>query len=325
VLARLDGQDVAGFDVTIEAAATRGVRLEVTEKQRFGTAAETKLVSALLRSPDAVVAWFDSGHTLSGGELFATRHRDIRFRNWRWARLADSVVGEEKPLVDSDTKRRNGKPVRVFVPDNVGVGTPVSLFDWVAQGGQPDVLETGSGWLVCDDGSLEVADFVHLDTRGSIPILQLIHAKGASSSSPGRKIKVTDYEVVVAQAEKNLRWLDPKHLAARLRKKPDAAIGRLLWKDGVRVAAERLKKEREAFLKALEDIRRVERRVVVLQPSMRKRQHDKSVEDFEKANPGNPSSDLIRVFHLDHLLLNLELGCMAYGSDVLVVGHDDEP
>jgi hypothetical protein len=81
------------------------------------------------------------------------------------------------------------------------------LFAWV-------VNRFADGWLTCDDGSGEVADFVHVSIDG---VLTLVHVKGAKSNSKKRGIAVNAYEVVAAQAAKNLRYVQGPQLLDRLK------------------------------------------------------------------------------------------------------------
>jgi hypothetical protein len=109
------------------------------------------------------------------------------------------------------------------------IGNPSddSLFTWIYR-------RCLSGWLWCDDGSGELADFLHLtpDKGKGKRTLSFIHAKGAHSKSPDRKISVSAYEVVCAQALKNLRYLERKDFDASLLHKISIdKIGRC-WKDG---------------------------------------------------------------------------------------------
>src|SRR5262249_48177115 len=95
--------------------------------------------------------------------------------------------------------------------------TTNSLFCWVLNKWAPN-RKKGSGtyqqWLGCDDGAHEKADFVCLEVVDGVPRLTLIHVKGVHTRnktgavSPQRAISVADYEVVVGQAVKNIRWLD---------------------------------------------------------------------------------------------------------------------
>lgn len=61
-----------------------------------------------------------------------------------------------------------------------------SLFAWV-------VDHYADGWLTCDDGQGEVADFVHLSPEGD---LTLIHIKKAGSLN--RRMSAGPYEEVTA-------------------------------------------------------------------------------------------------------------------------------
>jgi hypothetical protein len=316
VLARLENEDVARFAVKVVANAAGVVRLDVEETGVPGDKADADAAARLLQNSDAVVVWFDSGHTLSGGQVFETRHRDLRFRYWKWADLRDEIIIKEKP------EKPNARGTNVFAPELVGVGPMTSLFDWVAAGGQPDILDTTHGWLLCDDGALEVSDFVHLDTAGAVPRLTLIHVKAAVSNSPARKISVTDYELVSAQSGKNLRWLNPQHLADRLAGGNKGATAGLIWKDGKLPGAVQAPALREEFLNVLRGLRMLERRVVVLQPSLRNDRYSEGMKEFETADLGHPSDRLIRLFHLDHLFLGLEGACHAYGADLLVIGQN---
>ena len=106
------------------------------------------------------------------------------------------------------------------------IGTAGSLFCWIKNCWNVNRDSGNSGWLACDDGSGELADFIHLDEHQGT--LSLIHIKGASTSSPTRGISVGAYEVVVSQAIKNLRHLDRFYLAEGLRLGLERNIGRLV-------------------------------------------------------------------------------------------------
>ena len=96
-----------------------------------------------------------------------------------------------------------------------------SLFKWIYKEGlgQLNLSQPIPGvcWLYCDDRAGEVADFVHVDLKSNgAPRITLIHAKGASNKSANRRVAPGPYELVSAQAMKNLRRL----LAATLLKAP---------------------------------------------------------------------------------------------------------
>ncbi len=169
---------------------------------------------------------YDSGHTLSDGAIFEIRHRDLPFKDFDWVDLGGFEWWEEKPYTKSTDK--NGRERHIFVPDQVGKQT--SLFCWV-QKFWPNLAQdtVGGGWLACNDGAMEIADFIHLDPDG--PALTLIHVKGAGSDEKDRGISVSSYEVVTGQAVKNLRYLDRLILEDGLDKGLAEKIRSLVWFD----------------------------------------------------------------------------------------------
>src|SRR5262249_47459496 len=126
------------------------------------------------------------------------------------------------------------------------IGTEDSLFSWVKNKWRsPDAPPSAeSGWLACDDGSMEIADFIHLDDQSNPPVLSLIHVKGAKSCERVRDISVSAYEVVVGQAVKNVRFLDRILLEEGLKAGLEHKIGKLVWRNGDLMT-------REDMLKAL--------------------------------------------------------------------------
>jgi hypothetical protein len=165
--------------------------------------------------------------------------RAAQFPNWEFRDFAGFNIAKEKP----DTK----SPQKIH--DMIGEAADDSLFGWVAK-------TFDDGWLTCDDGSGEVADFVYLDNGGN---LTLIHVKGAKSNHPRRKIAVAPYEVVVSQAEKNVRYLTRETLHQRLLDSPAGSPA--TWTFGKRVDS------RSELLELLEILNpRVRTKVLVVQP-----------------------------------------------------------
>jgi hypothetical protein len=52
------------------------------------------------------------------------------------------------------------------------------------------VRRFGNGWLTCDDGPGEVADFVHVDPAG---VLTLVHVKAAHGDGHRRGVAVVRF------------------------------------------------------------------------------------------------------------------------------------
>ncbi|MEB3065689.1 DEAD/DEAH box helicase family protein [[Mycobacterium] zoologicum] len=66
-------------------------------------------------------------------------------------------------------------------------------------------------WVIENDGSGELADLIVLELHGTDDVLiELWHAKPASGANPS--VRVTDMQVVVAQAIKSRRWLTDRGL-----------------------------------------------------------------------------------------------------------------
>nr|WP_281719419.1 hypothetical protein [Nitrosomonas nitrosa] len=148
------------------------------------------------------------------------------------------------------------------------IGDPAddSLFGFVAKHWPNHVTrKRPSGWLVCDDGSMESADFIYFDDSSKPPRLTLIHVKGSGSAGADRGLSVSDYEIVVGQAVKNLRYLDRGHIAEKLASNKDNQIGSAVWRNGKR------QKDRSAILKVLAGAgSNMRKSVVVFQPRARK-------------------------------------------------------
>jgi len=197
-----------------EELGTVTFRLVGRKRGRFGVEAEFERgndrLEALLnhcRREHWLRVWFDSGHTFNGDSIFQVRFRDYPFENFLWHDFAGYEVTREKP----------GDPID---PDAIGLSN--SLFCWTLHSWP---LDGGAGWLVCDDGAMELADFIHLDRD----MLTMIHAKGSNSNDQTRQISVSSYEVVASQAIKCLRWLDQTQLHDGLVRGMRRKIGRAVW------------------------------------------------------------------------------------------------
>lgn len=227
--------------------------------------------------------WYGSGHALTNGALFEMRYRDMPFRGYSWGGFRNFDITREKP--DPLTE----------------VGRQDSLFCWIKQ-------RWNRGWLACDDGSMEIADFIHLDDQSTPPVLSLIHAKGAGSKESSRGISVSKYEVVTGQAVKNLRSLDRQLLDEGLSQGIARKIGALVWHND-------RSSDRHRMLAALGQIGAdYERRVVIVQPHL-------SRTAYEHARQHRRSRDSARLRQLDALLLGAEAAVHGTGSTLIVFGE----
>jgi hypothetical protein len=270
--------DVTGFDLEIDATGD-------------GSDEDVSLLrDAVADDPGCVNVWYASGHTLSGGSFYSTRHSSYPFIDFAWVDFAGYVITKEKP--------------------NKGqcIGADHSLFCWVRNNWPLTTMGIGgTGWLACDDGAHEVADFVHWDENASpVPVLTLIHVKAADSDSPNRKIAVTDFQIVVAQSLKNLRFLDSIWLSEGLagglnHQVPTAGV----WHNGTESTV-------DAFRKAVLDIgNNYRRRLVIVQPHLQRSAWTKA------ANAASESR-----LRLNDLLLETKSQAMDVAAELLVVAAD---
>lgn len=251
---------------------------------------------------------YETGHTLTDGQIYATRFQDRPFRSWRWEDFdvngRNFAVKKEKPNKPNST---------AFDPYAIGDANEPSLFSWTLKHWKDRTGAEGTGWLACDDGANEIADFIHLDESQPEPLLSLIHVKGSGSASPTRGISTSDYEVVVGQAIKNLRFLDLANLADRLEEGNGKAVAPSNWKDGVKDHP-----ERKNLIARLRQIgTNLELQVVILQPRVRKQDLLAARQD---ATAGNETSRLKRTRQLDALLLEADAACRDFNAGLIVVG-----
>ncbi len=245
---------------------------------------------------------YESGHTLADRLVYATRFRDVQFSNWEFWPMAGFDVTKEKPPTS-----------RHFDP--MMIGESDSLFCWVKKNWPPP---TGAnpGWLACDDGAGEIADFIHVDPAARL--VTLIHVKASHSEAENREISTSDYEIVVGQAVKNLRFLDRINLVQRLLDGSAKSVAQATWLDGQNQGdrADLV----EAVGKMGEDY---DRRVVVLQPRVTSREYQwaRNEQKKGKQKEGKASSKVKRLLQLDALLLEAQSACRDLGAEFVVIGE----
>jgi hypothetical protein len=180
-----------------------------------------KWAKSVVESPALLKVYYDSGHTIAGSTLALARRQVSPFGGFVYGHFGSYDVTQEKPLVPTILK--NGKMVNVGtvrIQDMMTRGDK-SLFKWIFKEGLTLLKlappSSKKCWLYCDDGSYEVADFIHLDIASTPKRLTLFHAKGASSNKASRRTAPGPYELVASQAIKNLRAFDSKGLLARIK------------------------------------------------------------------------------------------------------------
>lgn len=292
-----------------ETTSKSNVRLKSRKVDGFDGGEVEKTLLKICESPENLTIYFDTGHTYSRGLFYETRFRDARFEDWNWVRMDRdrTIFKNEKPLVG-----------RRFAVENLGNAGDKSLFGLVARH-WPNMDARGkpSGWLVCDDGAMESADFIHLDETRSPPELTLIHVKGSGSADTKRDLSVSDYEVVVGQAVKNLRHVDRGLLADKLAANASGMLKNAVWHDGERQA------DRKEVLKILKGLgSNLKKKVVVFQPRVRRSVFN---DIRKKMDDGKaPDAAVRRMQQLDALLLGARADCFSLGASFAVVADGDD-
>ena len=293
----LKGTPLGAIDLKVDLRDPEHVTWAIT-----GTASSKKTshdfarAVGVLQRPEWVRIWYDSGHTISNGAVFEVRHRDVPFTDFSWVNFGDYDITKEKP---------SALDLKI-------IGEEDSLFCWVKnEWPLPTLGTTQGGWLACDDGSMEIADFIHLNEKSDPPKLSLIHVKASDDAKASRGVSVSKYEVVTAQAVKNLRSLDRAILSEGLEGGLKKSVGKLVWHN-----RQIAKGGRQAMLDALKKMgTNYERQVVIIQPRL-----TRARALLARSKP--KSSDAARLRQLDTLLLTQANACHGLQARLQVVCAD---
>lgn len=296
-----------------------------------------EILERLCSSTRKLKVYYDSGHTLSGGSLYSIQFQNRPFDQFLWASFEDDYdITKEKPSdfpTEGDKVDWDGGASGEQESDE---DEKHSLFHWVYENWPPDSdswtpsaapldwkdRDGSQGWLAIDDGSMEIADFIHFrepDDENEKPILSLIHVKGSGSDSDEREISVANYEVVTGQAVKNLRHLETTDLADELESGSDSKVGTFLWKDGDPLKTNGTDGKVTPRSKMADVLRDqdsdFQRRVVVLQPHIRGSY-------YSKVRNGEKSQNEKRLQQLDALLNSARQSCNGLGAEFWVIAAD---
>jgi hypothetical protein len=287
------------FDLSDPATIDWEVTPDEQETDEDGRSELDDVVRTLNEEKKWLKIWYESGHVLAEQDIFQLRFREFPFRNYLWDNFGDYYRDQEKP-----------KPLNA-----ANIGRDKSLFSWVKSCWRSDLKQANPngraanpapGWLASNDGSMEIADFIHLNDRPSPAILTLIHVKGANNNNANRPISVSAYEIVTSQAVKNLRHIDEELLAGNFVNQLDKRIKEAVWYNGRKV-------DRERMLEALSKVNaNYIRRVIILQPQTTR-------SSLVKARDGKPAGQL-RAKQLDTLLLAAQANCQSLGAEFYVIG-----
>lgn len=254
--------------------------------------AAAEAVLTALTEGDVLEFYFESGHKYSNGRIWKTNFTPHRFPGWDWKDFAGYTITSEKPAGLTATQE---------IHDAIGRNGDRSLFAWTAS-------HWRTGWLTCDDGSGEAADFFHLDNDGTF---RIIHIKAAKSTHPRRQVRATAYETVVGQTSKNLLYLERERLVDRLA--GTNLANPACWTFGTRVDG-----HRSDFLQALAMSKASDRtEIVIVQPHLSKQRYETITRDEEN---GLQNQNILRLQLLEMLLKTTRTSVVKYGAELRVIG-----
>lgn len=286
VAVEIGGAQLGSVEIAVRVSPDGKASLEGTWPQPDPAVSEQrKTFTAFLTGGKQVKVYYDSGHAITDGRCFVAGWTD-QILNWQFESFAGYRVDREKPTIKTGQK----------LADYIGGTGDKSLFAFIQQ------KLFVKGWLACDDGAMELADFVHLDP--DTEKVTLIHAKAAGSRKVGRQVSVADYELVVSQGVKNIRHLDRDRLAEALERGKTKDIARAVWKDGCPQG------DRAGMIAAIRRLPQIAtRQLLILQPRLTKKEHTYCAS-------GKVSDQRVRRFkQLNALMLAARISVMGIGAE----------
>lgn len=223
------------------------------------------LVVGITSDPELIRVYYDTWHTISGASLCLAMVQDRAFT----LEFCDFNPGTGYRV---DREKPPGKSVPIA---NIFTAADLSLFKWVFKEGLAQLGLSqpmpGRCWLYCDDGAGEVADFIHIELPSNPatqkPKITLIHVKGANNHKATRRISAGAYEVVTAQAMKNLRRMSSVSIIPDLTASVGKHGGTRIWDQPWSIGLTSSSAVGSAMLTALSTITAdCEYEVIVVQP-----------------------------------------------------------
>ncbi|WP_136222215.1 hypothetical protein [Massilia sp. Mn16-1_5] len=267
-----------------------------------------ELVATVTSDPELIKVYYETWHTLAHASLSLAIVQDRPFN----LEFCDFAPGTAY-CVDME------KPPGASVPiANICSVADLSLFKWVFKDGLAQLglaqPATGQCWLYCDDGSGEIADFIHIELPTAagiaVPRITLIHVKGANSDKASRKISVGAYEVVTAQAMKNLRRMSSASIIPDLATSIGKHGGMRVWDQPWSAGLVSTAATGTAMLAALRTITAdCEYQVIVVQPHVLKSKYQ-----TPSGHATGPAAIQLR-----SLLFGAQLAAQAVGAKFRVV------
>lgn len=257
----------------------------------------------ILKYPELIKCWYESGHAVVNSWIFKTDYKDVTYDGFIWADFEDFNICQEKPLTSEAL-------------DLSKIGMQKSLFCWVKNRWNSrwdtaekfNTTEKPTGWLYCDDGAGEKADFIHIDEHNGKIIISLIHIKAANSSSVKRRVSVGAHDIVLSQAVKNLRYSNRKNLIQDLTDRATNSQNKMCWHEN------KLIQPRE-FINNLSSLNanpnKLKTRVIVIQPHTTKSYYTQLQNNNIKRQ-------------LDVLLVSSDNAIKSSGAEFHIIGFNDD-
>lgn len=267
----------------------------------------SEFVNRVSADPELIRVYYETWHTLANASLSLAAVQDHAFN----LEFCDFSSGTAYRV---DWEKPPGKKVPIL---DILKPTDLSLFKWVFKDGLTQLglsqPTPGRCWLYCDDGSGEVADFIHvelpLNPAIDIPKIALIHVKGANSCKPTRGISAGAYEVVTAQAMKNLRRMSSISIIPELSASISKHGGDRVWDQAWAPGLLQSPTIGAAMLAGLATITaNCEYQVIVVQPHVLQTKYS-----VPNANKGTPA------MQLRSLLYGAQLMAQAAGAKFRVI------
>lgn len=257
----------------------------------------------VLKYPELIKCWYESGHAVVNSWIFKTDYKDVAYNGFIWADFENFNICQEKPLTSD-------------MLDLSMIGKQKSLFCWVKNRWNSrwdsiekfNTTEKPTGWLYCDDGSGEKADFIHIDDYNDKTIISLIHIKAANSDSIKRRVSVGAHDIVLSQAVKNLRYSNRKNLIQDLTERASNSQNKMCWQGDKKIQS-------IDFIKKLSSLitnpNKLKTRVIVIQPHTTKSYYT------------NLQGNNIKR-QLDVLLVSSDNAIKSSGAEFHIIGFNDD-
>ena len=234
---------------------------------------EYLLVQEILQSAEFMKFYFSCGHIIDGDEVYKNKYNNIDYDTKKIKEIDFSKfdIKKEKPTI------KNSKNNDVF--DKTQIGKSDSLFCWSIHNWNQKIIddngEIKNEYMICDDGSNEIADFIHLvELSDNKYILNFIHVKASKAEAGKQRISVGAFDLVLTQAIKNARYTDINQLFEQLNNNSKSID--YLWKNNILSN----KLGRKDFINKIDNIINnnyfYEANIIVVQPHLIKKKYKDS-------------------------------------------------